>query len=55
MTPKKIIVALALLLTATSLTLAQNYHRPGPYFGNDYGPDSTVAQATQDGGAGKES
>jgi hypothetical protein len=48
MSVNRIVVALALLLSATSVTLAQQgqYQRPGPYYGNDYGPDN--AQAQQD-------
>jgi hypothetical protein len=45
MTSKKLVVAFALLLSATSIVMAQDnrYHRPGPYFGNDYGPDNASA------------
>jgi hypothetical protein len=48
----KLAVALALLLSATSVSLAQSAQqsRPGPYFGNDYGPNG-IAQASPDGGA----
>jgi hypothetical protein len=49
MTVQKLIVGLALLLSAISAVQAQassppsqsqntTYHRPGRYFGNDYGP-----------------
>jgi hypothetical protein len=53
MSGRKLIVAFALILGATSATLAQGsgYDRPGPYFGNDYGPDNSVAQANPGGGA----
>jgi hypothetical protein len=46
-------VALTLLLSATSITLAQDSHqqRPGPYYGNDYGPDNGGAQTQAGGGS----
>jgi hypothetical protein len=52
MTPKKLVVALTLLLSATSITLAQDSHEqhPGPYYGNDYGPDNGGAQTQAGGG-----
>jgi hypothetical protein len=49
MTPKKLVVALALLLSAIVPTLALNYHRPGPFFGNDYGPDKAAVVPSLNG------
>jgi hypothetical protein len=51
MTAKKVLVALALLLSASSAALAQGhrYHRPGPYFGNDYGPGFHTVQSNERG------
>jgi hypothetical protein len=53
MIAKKLVVALALLLCATSASLAQGerYHRPGPYFGNDYGPDNSATQSESSSGS----
>jgi len=47
MTAKTIVVALVLLLTAASFALAQGNgsQAPGPYYGNDYGPDRGDAAA----------
>jgi hypothetical protein len=59
MTKQKLVVALALLLGAATAVSAQSapplvqdngYSRPGPYFGNDYGPDYDAAQPPADRG-----
>lgn len=55
MTAKTVVIALALLLSATSASLAQGYHHhAGVYFGNGYGPGGTVMEGPQHG-AGIES
>jgi hypothetical protein len=54
MTPKKLLVAFVLFLSATSAVMAQDgrYHRPGANFGNDYG--SANASAANDGSIARE-
>jgi hypothetical protein len=53
----KIASALALLLAVTSLAMAQgqtqhrpSHHRPGVYFGNDYGPRFRNLRSRPDAG-----